>query len=346
MRFSRTLGTVPRFILAVALLAGIRAAAADLPPGLPDVTLGMTQEALLASRPDIHRKNYAGTTVPAARPNNSWNEYLGPEHWPYRFARFDVKGGVLVGVFLHGDAKPEELSAARLQATASARTMWGQDYTAEIETYGFVTAPVAVWTKADRVVRLFLSPKPAKIYVGSTNISLDVRLASERRAPQTETVIPAAKRAQLFEECGVEDRRPAAPAELGFDELKAAPLSVLIDGREVALSAYLRREFAKSPAQDGEPLTADFTVVALDGKPFPAGLRFDAAWVLRGQELWRVPPLTTRGENRGSPELRASATGGPRWGGRTNAVVRLIDRDGRAVLLAAPGRDIVFGNFH
>ena len=177
-------------------------------------------------------------------------------------------------------------------------------------------------------------------------ISLEVRLASERSAPQTQIVLSAAKRAKLFEDCGVEDRRAPAASGPGHEELLAAPQSISLDGREVILNAYLRREFAKFPAQDGEPLTADLTVIARDGKPFPPGVRIDGAWVQRGLELWAIPSLMPRGARPDSPELRAGATGGPRWGGQTRTVVRLIDRDGRAVLLAAPGRDIVFGNFH
>lgn len=334
---------MPRLVSAVLLLACVPAAASELPAGLPEVALGMSQEALLAARPEIRRKNYSGVTVPATRPHNSWNEHLAAGAWPYRFARYDVKGGVLVGVRLTGDPTIEEQRAARLQAMAGARALWGPDYAAELEAHAVATTATAVWTKGDRVVRLALAPKPKKVYVGSAHISLDVRLASESVIPQTKVVLPAAERARLFEECGVEDRRASAEPGPSYDELLAAPQSVLIDGREVILTAYLRRDFAKHPAQDGEPMTANFTALARDGKPIPAGVRFDGAWIRNGRDLWHVPALTT--ERRGSTELRAAASGGPRWGGKAHCVVRLIGLDGRAVLLAAPARDIVYGNF-
>jgi hypothetical protein len=339
---------VPRLFAAL-LLLGLRAGAAELPPGLPEVTLGMTQEALLAARPRINRKNFAGTLIPAGRPHNTWFELLGPEAWPYNYVNYEVAGGSLVAVSLHGHPKAEDLNAARLQAVATARALWGQRYTTEVDASNLYFAPALLWETGGRSVRLVLPTgnfHGGKISMNVLSTLLEVRLASAPRPSRgTETVMAADKRAKLFEYCGVEDR-PAKAAGPGFEELKAAPQTVLIDGREVILTAYLRREFAKHPAQDGDPMTADFTAIARDRTPLPEGLRFDAAWVWQYGELWTIPSLATRGLNHDKTELSASAAGGPRWPGiRTKAVVRLIGRDGRAVLLAAPERDLVYGNF-
>lgn len=203
-----------RVPLVFLLLAGGRAAAAELPPDLPDVSLGMTQDALLEARPAIKRKNYSGVTVPASRPNNSWNEDLPPEAWPYRHARYDVTGGLLVGVRLTGYPKPEELRAARLKAIASAKALWGGEYAAELAASplnSVKVSPVLVWAKEDRGVRLTVPPGPDPGSRHALVVSLDVRLPSLRLAPESEVVLPDAQRALLLEECGVEDRRPPGP---------------------------------------------------------------------------------------------------------------------------------------
>jgi len=197
-----------RSLALVFSLLAARAAASDLPAGMPDVTLGMTQEALLEARPGIMRKNYSGVTVPVSRPQNSWNEHLTAEAWPYRHARYDVAGGRLIGVLLSGYPEPAELRAARLQAIAVAKSVWGEGYAAELVAASFVTSPVLVWTQGDRGVRLVLPPDPAPKLRQTPMITLDVRAASDRRAPESEVALPAAARAKLFEECGVEDRRP------------------------------------------------------------------------------------------------------------------------------------------
>jgi len=189
------------------------AAASELPNGLPDVTLGMTQEALLAARPEIRRKNLAGANVNFARPNNSLNEDLKLEAWPYRHARYDVIEGRVAGVLLTGYPDPAELRAARLKAIGSAKALWGAGYAAElVPSPGNVimVSPVLVWAAGDRGMRLTVPPDlPAKSR-HSSMVSLDLRLASDRRLPESEVVLPAAQRARLFEECGVEDRPKAS----------------------------------------------------------------------------------------------------------------------------------------
>lgn len=331
------------------LLAGLSAAAAELPPGLPGVELGMTKDALLSSRPAIQKKNLAGTAINFARKDLSLNEQLGAEAWPFRHARYDVTGGRLVGVLLSGYPEPEELRAARLKASASAKALWGDGYAAELvaSPHNVVSvSPVLVWEKEGRGVRLTLPPDvPAKSRQSSV-IALDVRLAANRSFPESDVVLPAAQRAQLLEQCGVEDRRPPGPADLGVDELRAAPESVVLDGRTVVLRVELRRDYGGlRPPTDGRPMTAHFILFANDGRPFPTGVRMERAWVRRGRELWRIPALeddSSIPRNAAAPELRASAEGGPRWPALTaDAVVRLIDRDGRAVLLGARKQSIV-----
>lgn len=191
------------------LVANCPAAAAELPPGLPGVELGMTKDALLASRPAIQRKSLAGADMNLGRKDLSLNEVLGPEAWPYRHARYDVTGGRLVGVLLTGYPEPEEHRAARLKASASAKALWGDGYATELVASplnNVRVSPVLVWETEGRGVRLTLPPDPPSKRREASVISLDVRLASHRQFPEPEVVLPAEKRAQLLEQCGVEDR--------------------------------------------------------------------------------------------------------------------------------------------
>lgn len=342
-----------RVALVFLLLAGGRAAAAELPPDLPAVSLGMAQAALLEARPAIKRKNYAGVSVPVSRPNNSWNEDLTPEAWPYRHARYDVTDGVLVGVQLTGYPTREELRAARLKAIASAKALWGAEYAAELVVSplnSVAVSPVLVWMKEGRGVRLTVPPGPDPGSRHALVVSLDVRLPSGRLAPESEIILPDAQRALLFEQCGVEDRRPPGPPEFGVDEMSAAPESLLLDGRTVVLSARFERDYRNlRVGEDAKALTGSFTLRATDGKPFPAGVRFDGAWVRRGWEVWRISVLEELAADRraaSAHERRASASGGPRWPAlEADAVVRVIDRDGRALLLRARRQKILAVGF-
>ena len=312
----------------------------------------MTKDALLAARPDIRRIGYSGAPVNFARADLSLNEDLKPEAWPYRHARYDVTGGRLVGVLLTGYPEAAELHAARLKAIGSAKALWGDEYAAEIVSSPaniIMVSPVLVWTRENSEIRLTVPPDlPAKSRFSST-VALDVRLSARRSIPESEIVLPAAQRARLFEECGVEDRVPKGPADLGVDELRAAPESGVVDGRAVVLSVRLERDYRDLRAgEDGRPLTATFSLFAKDGKPFPPGVRFERAWIQRGRELWRIAALEDEAVENPyfAPERRASAKGGPRWPALdADVVVRVIDRDGRAFLLGARKQRIIAVGF-
>lgn len=326
------------------LLAAVRAAASDLPAGLPDVTLGMPKKALLAARPEIKRKLYDGKPVDFTLQDLTLHENLPPGAWPYTLASYYVNGGRLSGVRLYGSLWPSQLRAGRLVATSGARALWGADYFSGIEVTTEL-APVLEWSHKGRDARLRLPPPGTSKHPSAARIELDVRSASESRSREPDPHIPAATRASLFEECGVEDRRRPGPRELGYDELRAAPASVLIDGRTVVLHARLERDYRNLRAgEDGRPLTGEFTLRTTDGQPFPAGVRFDGAWVWRGYELWRIPTLRASFAGRApvaASELRASASGGPLWPAmNADAVVRVIDREGKVLLVGAREQSI------
>lgn len=327
------------------MIAVGRAAASDLPAGLPDVTLGMTKAALLAARPAIERAEYTGKPVNLALEDLTLNEKLPPAAWPYTLAQYRVYAGRLAEVDLYGSLWKSQLRAARLQATATARALWGGDYAVEVRMAETI-APVLIWETKGREARLRLPPDPGPGSGGTPTIHLDVGVPSDRPVQGADHLMPAAKRARLLEECGVEDRRRRGPADLGYDEYRAVPESAEIDGRAVILTSYLRRDFeAPRPAGD-PPMTAVFTLRAKDGRPFPSGVRFERAWVRSGWDVWRIPSLKAdapgpAGDS--SPELRASVWAGPPWPAReADAVVRLTTRDGRALMIRSRESSIVF----
>ena len=139
---------------------------------------------------------------------------------------------------------------------------------------------------------------------------------------------------------------------VSIDDLRNAPIEVVLDGRSLSLSAYPWRDFMPSiglPAPDGSPMMVVLKVATTDKKPFPSGVRMDRAWVLFGEQLWEAsqfrgrvksPPYDKDGWiNCGdSPVCEATARDGPKWGPGVfvDVVVRLTDKEGRHYLLRAP----------
>lgn len=134
---------------------------------------------------------------------------------------------------------------------------------------------------------------------------------------------------------------PAGPGDTAA-ELRAAPLSVDIDGRSLSLEAHLWRDFMPIAPPQGRPLAAVLRVHASAGTP-PAGLEAIAVWVVFGDQLWATETLEIRPpDGSGQPYLEVVARDGPTWGpGVTvDVIVRLRDSARRTYLLRAANQPI------
>jgi hypothetical protein len=132
------------------------------------------------------------------------------------------------------------------------------------------------------------------------------------------------------------------PAEIPIEELRAAPTSLEVDGKTVALRTYMWRDFMPISPADGNPLIAIFWIYVPDESPLPDGLSADAAWVLNGDSVW-----DTFFEDEERPDLKPNeleriARDGPLWDPyiAVDAVVRVVAADGSTHLLRAPDQRI------
>ena len=71
-----------------------------------------------------------------------------------------------------------------------------------------------------------------------------------------------------------------------IDDLRTTPLSVEIDGQELALTPYLWRDFMPSSPPDGKPLVALLRIQAADNATVSSSIHVDAVWVILGNEVW------------------------------------------------------------
>jgi len=141
--------------------------------------------------------------------------------------------------------------------------------------------------------------------------------------------------------CGGE--HPLKPAPLALTtpavlaQVHAAADSVEAAGAGLRLGTDLWRDFMPIAPPDGEPLRAVLLITTADSSAFPPALRADAAWVLKGDEVWATWVKETRPRLPGAPTLEVYAEGGPKWGPgiEVDVVVRLRDAADRAWYLRA-----------
>jgi hypothetical protein len=127
-------------------------------------------------------------------------------------------------------------------------------------------------------------------------------------------------------------------APLPPSELRSAPLSVTLAGKELVLEAYLWRNFAPSVPLEGPPLQAALRITTADGTPVPDNIRADAAWVVYGDDVWATPVAEELSRFPGSAYFEVMARNGPHWppGASVDVVVRVREVGGRDHLLRAP----------
>ena len=133
-----------------------------------------------------------------------------------------------------------------------------------------------------------------------------------------------------------------APVEqLPASDLRTVPLSVIVDGEALVLTASLWRDFQPSSPPDGKPLVAVLRVSAADGGLVPVGIAIDAAWVVHGDAVW----ATAVGEGRFAEPTptfyEGVARNGPKWGpGITVDVVVRVRSGGETRMLRAANQPI------
>src|SRR5262245_14536534 len=116
---------------------------------------------------------------------------------------------------------------------------------------------------------------------------------------------------------------PTAP-DPTIDDLRRAPLTVTVDGTNVALQASLWRNLMPSIPPVGSPLVATIRLAAA-----VRSASVDRMWLLRGEETWETTPERLAGRS------EWIARDGPQWtpGSRVDVVARVRSKDGRAQLV-------------
>lgn len=151
-------------------------------------------------------------------------------------------------------------------------------------------------------------------------------------------VLVAAAALFLLAGCAKHSEAPAslevldADASLTADLLRKAPTEGEFSGVKLSLSSTVSRKFV---GENGEPITAQFTVQTADGAAIPAGLTIAEAWLLTPTWLWETDVTPVANAEGVTDKVSASATGGPRWepNSPVDAVVRVKDATGAAYLL-------------
>lgn len=129
--------------------------------------------------------------------------------------------------------------------------------------------------------------------------------------------------------------RRSSLTRLPPSQLRAAPSSVVIDGKQVVLATSLRRDFMPPNPRQGLPLVAVLRVQTDDGRSLPPNVTVDAAWLINGHDVWAsVPRRETAGS---SMYYEVVAREGPRWtpDSRVDVAVRLKLPTGESRILLA-----------
>ena len=134
---------------------------------------------------------------------------------------------------------------------------------------------------------------------------------------------------------------PTAPSDVSRSQLASAPTRIVADGKTLALTTSLWRDFMPISPPDGKPLVAVLTIVAEDGSAVPATVTADTSWVIFSDQVWSAA-VEQRPRAETAPAYEVIARNGPKWGPdvTVDVVVRLVDSTGRAFLLRAPGQTI------
>jgi hypothetical protein len=116
---------------------------------------------------------------------------------------------------------------------------------------------------------------------------------------------------------------------------------LVVDGRDIAVYAYLNRDFQPEYPPDGPPLTVYVRLFAPDSQPLPQGLSADHAWLVNRHSIWATDLAKYDGTqlpcNSGF-----QAHGGPKWdvGADVDVTVRVVLSNLDICYILVPGCSI------
>lgn len=113
-----------------------------------------------------------------------------------------------------------------------------------------------------------------------------------------------------------------------LDELRAAPTSLVVAGRQVSIEVSLWRDFMPAAPPDGQPLAV---VIRLPKEA--VSLEVTNSWVVLESQVWAAAPTVVD-----AYERRWAARDGPKWGPGVDVdvVMRVRDSGGSAYLVRTP----------
>lgn len=115
---------------------------------------------------------------------------------------------------------------------------------------------------------------------------------------------------------------------------------LMIEGREITVSADLTRDFSQDSPEDGSPLTARIEIVASNGEDLPNELDTDAVWVMVDDQVWSSSYSGEQLEN-DKTRIVKIAREGPKFSVDKKAeVIVRIHHNNSTYLLKATGQEI------
>jgi hypothetical protein len=137
-------------------------------------------------------------------------------------------------------------------------------------------------------------------------------------------------------------RSSAALPSRPLSQLRSAPSSVEVEGRTLALTAELWRDFMPISPPDGKPMTASLRIATQSSDPLPEGVQADSVWVLFGEHVWETIAVEQGPRTAAASGFEIVASEGPKWGPevQVDVVVRVVDGQGRVHLLRAPNQNV------
>ena len=132
---------------------------------------------------------------------------------------------------------------------------------------------------------------------------------------------------------------PLAPIQSVSPDLLNSPNQLVVDNATLRLDIYPYRDFQPGTEVDTR-MIAGFRLV-VSGGPFPAGLRAEKAWLVRGDEAWVSVP-NPQPQTSTPNQVEYVSRKGPQWpvGDLVVGVVQLRDARNNSYLLRSASQPI------
>lgn len=140
-------------------------------------------------------------------------------------------------------------------------------------------------------------------------------------------------------------KTPPAPriVESVPDEIRDAPVMVVMSGKMLEMEVDLRRNFMPRWPPEDSPMAALFKIRTTDSSELPPGIRADSAWVIDKDRAWVTSVAGVGSRIADASVLEVVGRGGPEWGPNidVDVVLQLRDAQGQTCLLQAKEQKIV-----